>query len=252
MPCRTFRASRHCHNRRAPRSLAAVPRSFSRPSPFRWPRCSARWRCAGCSTRSSATRLPLVTLFGAVAVAVWAGGWRHAALVALLGYVACNYLFIAPRGVLAPRPAPERRRPGRLRVHRARSSSRSARRCAARARAPASAASCCASRSRSIGDAVITTDVEGRVTYLNAVAEALTGWTHARRARAGRSTRCSGSSASATACRSRTRRRARCAKASSSASPTTRPDREGRQRAPDRRQRRADPGRARRGLRAAC
>ena len=28
----------------------------------------------------------------------------------------------------------------------------------------------------SIGDAVITTDVDGRVTYLNAVAEALTGW----------------------------------------------------------------------------
>lgn len=29
----------------------------------------------------------------------------------------------------------------------------------------------------SIGDAVITTDMEGRVTYLNAVAESLTGWT---------------------------------------------------------------------------
>ena len=31
----------------------------------------------------------------------------------------------------------------------------------------------------SIGDAVITTDVEGRVTFLNAVAESLTGWTDA-------------------------------------------------------------------------
>src|SRR5262249_22951648 len=29
----------------------------------------------------------------------------------------------------------------------------------------------------SIGDAVITTDVEGRIAYLNAVAESLTGWT---------------------------------------------------------------------------
>ena len=29
----------------------------------------------------------------------------------------------------------------------------------------------------SIGDAVITTDVEGRVTFLNQVAESLTGWT---------------------------------------------------------------------------
>ena len=31
----------------------------------------------------------------------------------------------------------------------------------------------------SIGDAVITTDIEGRITYLNGVAEALTGWTSA-------------------------------------------------------------------------
>jgi len=30
---------------------------------------------------------------------------------------------------------------------------------------------------RSVGDAVITTDVEGRVTFLNPVAESLTGWT---------------------------------------------------------------------------
>ena len=31
----------------------------------------------------------------------------------------------------------------------------------------------------SIGDAVISTDAEGRVTFLNGVAETLTGWTHA-------------------------------------------------------------------------
>jgi PAS domain S-box-containing protein len=45
--------------------------------------------------------LPLVTLFGAVAGAVWLGGYRPAVLVALLGYVACEYLFIAPRGSLS-------------------------------------------------------------------------------------------------------------------------------------------------------
>src|SRR5262245_10403539 len=46
-------------------------------------------------------RLPLVTLFGAVAAAVWIGGVRPAIVVALLGYVACNYLFIQPRSLLA-------------------------------------------------------------------------------------------------------------------------------------------------------
>ena len=45
--------------------------------------------------------LPLVTLFGAVAGAVWIGGYRPAVLVTLLGYVACEYLFIPPRGSLS-------------------------------------------------------------------------------------------------------------------------------------------------------
>jgi PAS domain S-box-containing protein len=31
---------------------------------------------------------------------------------------------------------------------------------------------------RSVGDAVVTTDIDGRVTYLNEVAESLTGWSH--------------------------------------------------------------------------
>jgi PAS domain S-box-containing protein len=42
--------------------------------------------------------LPLVTLFGAVAAAVWVGGYRPALLVVALGYLACAYLFIEPRG----------------------------------------------------------------------------------------------------------------------------------------------------------
>jgi PAS domain S-box-containing protein len=46
--------------------------------------------------------LPLVTLFGAVATAVWVGGWVPAAAVAILGYVLCAYLFMAPRGSLGP------------------------------------------------------------------------------------------------------------------------------------------------------
>src|SRR5207247_4810823 len=44
--------------------------------------------------------LPLVTLFGAVAVSLWYGGYRPALLVGVLGYLACDYLFIEPRGAL--------------------------------------------------------------------------------------------------------------------------------------------------------
>jgi len=119
--------------------------------------------------------LPLVTLFGGVAAAVWVGGYRPAVLVALVGYFACNFLFIAPRGTLflgntenavglaaylftcgliiaigeTMRGAQARanQRGELLRVTLA-----------------------------SIGDAVITTDIEGRVTSLNPAAESLTGW----------------------------------------------------------------------------
>src|SRR5262245_904010 len=42
--------------------------------------------------------LPLVTLYGVVAVAVWLGGYRPAVIVAFLGYFAADYLIIVPRG----------------------------------------------------------------------------------------------------------------------------------------------------------
>jgi PAS domain S-box-containing protein len=118
---------------------------------------------------------PFITLFGAIAFAVWVGGYRPAAAVVVSGYLACAYLFIPPRGALAFRTAAdfvplaaflftsllliavgEAMRAAQARAHQ---------------------------RSEtlqitlaSIGDAVITTDLAGRVTYLNAVAESLTGW----------------------------------------------------------------------------
>src|SRR5829696_6861706 len=42
--------------------------------------------------------LPLATLFGAVAISAWYGGYRPAFLAVALGYLACDYFFIQPRG----------------------------------------------------------------------------------------------------------------------------------------------------------
>lgn len=117
---------------------------------------------------------PLVTLFGAIAVAVWLGGYRVAIPVTLVGYIACHYWFIEPRngfdastvnivGLIAYLftctliiVLGEAARVGQTRVTESREVFRVT--------------------LRSIGDAVMTTDIEGRVTYLNEVAEALTGW----------------------------------------------------------------------------
>jgi K+-sensing histidine kinase KdpD len=44
-----------------------------------------------------------VTVYGAVAAAVWYGGYRPALVATILGYLACNYLFMEPRGHIALR-----------------------------------------------------------------------------------------------------------------------------------------------------
>jgi PAS domain S-box-containing protein len=124
-------------------------------------------------------KLPFVTLFGAVAVAVWLGGYAVAVLVTVLGYAACQYLFIAPWGrfdelqnllglaayvftcsIIIVFGEVMRRAQGRAREEHEKLRVTFA----------------------SIGDAVITTDAEGRITSVNPVAESVTGWTDAEAA----------------------------------------------------------------------
>jgi PAS domain S-box-containing protein len=120
------------------------------------------------------TQLALVTLFGAVAIVVWFAGMKPAILTTLVGYVACQYLFVETR-----RPAPiytaadtvgflaylmssgaiigfgEGLRRARLgEQHRA---------------------DVLRAAFSSITDAVVTTDLEGRIEVLNAVAITFTG-----------------------------------------------------------------------------
>lgn len=42
--------------------------------------------------------LPLVTLYGAVTAAAWIGGYSPGVVAAIVGYLVCDLLFIAPRG----------------------------------------------------------------------------------------------------------------------------------------------------------
>ena len=44
------------------------------------------------------TTVPYITLFGAVAISVWFGGWGPAALTAVAGYLVVDFLFLEPRG----------------------------------------------------------------------------------------------------------------------------------------------------------
>jgi PAS domain S-box-containing protein len=123
--------------------------------------------------------LPLVTLFGAVAIAVWLGGYGPAVAVTILGYVACAYWFIPPRGYV---DVTERANQIGLvaylftcsliivfgEVTRRAQIRDSERRELLRVTLG------------SIGDGVIATDIDGRVSYMNDVAESLTGWTQAQ------------------------------------------------------------------------
>ena len=119
--------------------------------------------------------MPIVTLYGAVAAAIWLSGLTAAVTVTIVGYVIADYFFIEPRGALGLTDPTNLvgflaylltctfiiAFGSLLRIARARE---------------ADAREVLQVTLHSIGDAVITTDLAGTVTYLNDVAKSLTGW----------------------------------------------------------------------------
>jgi PAS domain S-box-containing protein len=119
--------------------------------------------------------LPLVTLFGAVALAVWIGGYGPAIVATWVGYLACSFLFIPPRGYLDLSDATN---VVGLTAYLFTCSliiglGEAARRAQRRAQERGELLRVTL---QSIGDAVITTDTLGRVTSMNKIAESLTAW----------------------------------------------------------------------------
>ena len=132
---------------------------------------------------------PFITLYGAVAIAVWYGRWQPAALASFLGYIAARYLFFAPTDGRAFTAIGEI--VGLIayglscgliiyfgeRMHRAHDqllqlfhSTNTLEDALTREK------ELLATTLASIGDAVIVTDAQGHVTSVNAEAERLLGW----------------------------------------------------------------------------
>ena len=132
-----------------------------------------------------ATALPFIFFFPAVAVAAWYGGFWHGVLSTALSAAVATWFFIEPINSLAILRVADATALAAYFIsctiiivaiesmHRAKA------RLAGEVRERKRAEQALATTLASIGDGVIATDVEGRVTLLNAEAERLTGWKNA-------------------------------------------------------------------------
>ena len=166
------------------------------------PRPSLTWRCAIAFLSVTAALLlrwilrpvlhdnfPFITLYGAAALAVWYSRWQLAAVASLLGYVIARYLFISPDNSAALTVGGEIAALTAYalscgfiiyfgeRLHR---SSEQLLQLFASTNFLEDTLSrekeLLATTLASIGDAVIVTDAQGRVTSINSEAERLIGW----------------------------------------------------------------------------
>jgi PAS domain S-box-containing protein len=128
------------------------------------------------------TRFPFATLFFAVLVSAWIGGFGPAVLASLSGAAAASWFLLAPRYRLFPDDVESL---GGLVLYLGVSLGiaviggamrRAQSRAEAASRAELLRREQLQVTLRSIGDAVITTDMNGIVTSLNSVAATLTGW----------------------------------------------------------------------------
>lgn len=135
---------------------------------------------------------PFITLYGAVAIAVWYSRWQPAAVASLLGYVAARYLYFTPTGSAAISVAAEvggltafglscgliiyfgerMQRASEQLLHVFQSAN-------TLEDTLAKEKELLATTLASIGDAVIVTDAQGHIMSLNAEAERLLGWKNA-------------------------------------------------------------------------
>src|SRR4051812_6137885 len=125
---------------------------------------------------------PFVTYFVALLFTAWYGGLGPAALAIALGALSAAYFFIPPRGSLALRGLDNQVGMALYLVVGAFSALLSEALQIARRRAEADAFAAAQSREwlrvtlDSVGDGVIATDPKGDVTFINPVAQSLTGW----------------------------------------------------------------------------